>query len=119
VQPRDSRPVVKPSAGPGHPIVKESNVFKLFSDIKFLFTAPLILALLFVINLATSPGDWWVQWAALGMGIAWVVCLLRVIRAVIVVGGLAALGAWLWKRESAGKGAGAAAPQNGDPVDQA
>ena len=48
-------------------------MFKVFSDIKFLFTAPLILGMLFVINLVTSPGDWWVQWAALGMGIAWVV----------------------------------------------
>ncbi len=94
-------------------------MFKVFSDIKFLFTAPLILALLFVINLATSPGDWWVQWAALGMGIAWVVCLLRVARTVLVVGGLAALGAWLWKRESTGKAAEATAPQNGGPADGA
>lgn len=94
-------------------------MFKVFSDIKFLFTAPLILLLLFVINLATSPGDWWVQWAALGMGIAWVVCLLRVIRTVIVVGGLAALGAWLWKRESAGRNAGATPPRRTDSVEEA
>jgi hypothetical protein len=39
--------------------------------VKFLFTGPLILAFLFVINLMTSPGHWWVQWAALGIGIAW------------------------------------------------
>lgn len=68
--------------------------------IKFLFVAPFILALLFVINLMTSPGDWWFQWAALGLGIAWVVSLFRVLRAVILVGGLAALGAWLWRRHS-------------------
>lgn len=67
-------------------------------SLKFLFTAPLILALLFVINWMTSPGDWWVQWAALGLGIAWFISLLRVIRGLIVVGGLAALGAWLWRR---------------------
>lgn len=67
-------------------------------SLKFLFTAPLILALLFVINWLTSPGDWWVQWAALGIGIAWFVSLLRVLRGLIVVGGLAALGAWLWRR---------------------
>jgi len=60
--------------------------------VKFLFTAPLILLFLFVINLMTSPGHWWVQWAALGLGIAWFFSLLRVIRAVIVAGGLAALG---------------------------
>ena len=46
----------------------------------------------------TSPGHWWVQWAALGIGIAWVVSLFRVIRAVIIAGGLAALGAYLLSR---------------------
>ena len=67
--------------------------------VKFLFTAPLILLLLFVINVMTSPGHWWVQWAALGLGIAWFVSLLRVIRAVVVAGGLAALGTYLLNRQ--------------------
>ena len=67
--------------------------------VKFLFTAPLILLFLFVINLMTSPGHWWVQWAALGLGIAWFVSLMRVIRAVIVAGGLAALGTYLLNRQ--------------------
>lgn len=66
--------------------------------VKFLFTAPLILLLLIVINWMTSPGHWWVQWAALGLGIAWFVSLLKVIRAAIVAGGLAALGAYLFSR---------------------
>ena len=66
--------------------------------VKFLFTAPLILVFLFVINLMTSPGHWWVQWAALGLGIAWFSSLLRVIRAVVVAGGLAALGTYLYNR---------------------
>jgi hypothetical protein len=61
-------------------------------------TAPFILAFLVVINLMTSPGHWWVQWAALGMGIAWVFSLLRVVRAVIIAGGLAAFGAYLMNR---------------------
>jgi hypothetical protein len=65
---------------------------------KFLVKAPFILAFLFVINLLTSPHHWWVQWAALGIGIAWVFALLRVMRALILAGGLAALGAVLWKR---------------------
>ena len=43
----------------------------------------------------TSPGHWWVQWPALGIGIAWVFSLLRVIRAVVVLGGLAGLAAYL------------------------
>jgi hypothetical protein len=67
-------------------------------SVKFLFTAPLIFVLLFVINLMTSPGHWWVQWAALGLGIAWVVSLLRVVRALVLAGGLAALGVYLGRR---------------------
>ncbi len=59
--------------------------------LRFLFIGPLVLALLFVINLMTSPGDWWVQWAALGIGIAWVISLVRVLFALIVGGGLVAL----------------------------
>jgi hypothetical protein len=74
-------------------------VSKTLHSVKFLFTGPLILAFLFVINLMTSPHDWWVQWAALGIGIAWVLSLFRVIRAVILAGGLAALGAYLLNRQ--------------------
>jgi hypothetical protein len=48
----------------------------------------------------TSPGHWWVQWAALGLGIAWVISLFQVIRAVIVAGGLAALAAYLMNRRT-------------------
>ena len=66
--------------------------YKTFRAIKFLVTGPMILAMLFVINLVTSPGHWWVQWPAFGIGIAWFLSLLRVLRSVIVVGGLAALG---------------------------
>lgn len=64
----------------------------------FLVKGPLILLLLFVINLMTSPGHWWVQWAALGIGIAWVLSLFRVMRALFLVGGLAGLTAYLNRR---------------------
>lgn len=73
-------------------------MFRTLRSVKFLFTGPFILVFLVIINLVTSPGHWWVQWAALGIGIAWVVSLLRVIRAMIVLGGLAALIAYLRKR---------------------
>ena len=72
---------------------------KTLGAMKFLVTGPLILLLLFVINLVTSPGHWWVQWAALGIGIAWVISLLRVLRAVLIVGGLAALGTLLFRKK--------------------
>ncbi|MBD3220931.1 hypothetical protein GF314_06775 [bacterium] len=65
---------------------------------RFLFYGPLILVMLTVINWMTSPDEWWVQWAALGIGIAWVICLIRVIRAAIILGGLTALAAYLTRR---------------------
>ena len=71
-----------------------------FRAVKFLFMAPLIVAFLFVINLMTWNGQWWVQWAALGIGIAWVISLFKVIRAVILAGGLAALGAYLLRKNT-------------------
>lgn len=70
----------------------------LLGSIGFLVKAPVILLVLVIINLMTSPGHWWVQWAALGLGIAWVFSLLRVIRAGLVVGGLAGLIALLNRR---------------------
>lgn len=66
-------------------------------SIKFLFMAPFIVAFLFVINLMTWSGDWWVQWAALGIGIAWIINLFKVMRAILLAGGLAAIGALLLK----------------------
>lgn len=74
---------------------------RLMRSVTFLVKAPLILAMLVVINLMTSPGHWWVQWPALGMGIAWVLSLFRVLRAVVVAGGLAALAAVLMRNRRA------------------
>ena len=66
--------------------------------VKFLITAPFIVLLCLVINVMTSPGEWWVQWVAFGMGIAWVVTFVKVIRDIAVLGGLAAFGAYLLNR---------------------
>lgn len=68
---------------------------KTLKAVKFLFVGPLVLVLLVIINAMTSPGDWWVQWAALGIGIAWVISLVRVMFAVVAVGGIAAFIAYL------------------------
>jgi len=73
-------------------------MFRLFRSIRFLFMAPLIVLMIFVINLVVSPGDWWWQWAALGIGIAWVIRLFRVIGALVLAGGFAALLAYLQGR---------------------
>ncbi len=71
---------------------------RLGHSVKFLFMGPVILVMLFVINVMTSPGEWWIQWPALGIGIAWVISLFRVMRAIIVLGGLAGLAAYLSRR---------------------
>jgi hypothetical protein len=73
-------------------------VRKTVHAVGFLFKAPFILALLFVINWMTFSGEWWVKWAALGLGIAWFMCLFRVIRAALLAGGLAALAGMLANR---------------------
>ena len=65
---------------------------------KFLVIGPMILVFLGVINFMTSPGDWWVQWAALGIGIAWVINLFRVVQALIIAGGIAAVAAYFASR---------------------
>ena len=68
--------------------------------VKFLFMGPFILAFLVLINLMTWSGEWWVQWAALGIGIAWISSLIKVIRGIILAGGLAALGAYILKNRA-------------------
>ncbi len=83
---------------------------KTLHALRFLFVGPLILALLFVINLVTSPGHWWVQWAALGIGIAWVISLIRVLFALVLVGGLAALLGLLWRKQPPAAGRGVPPP---------
>jgi hypothetical protein len=71
-----------------------------YRAVKFLFMGPLILTFLVVINWMTSPGHWWVQWAALGIGIAWFSSLFRVLRALALAGGLAAFAAYLSQRKA-------------------
>jgi len=90
------------------------ELWRTFRAVKFLVTAPLLLAFLFFINLVTTPGEWWVQWAALGIGIAWVCCLFRVLRTTVLLGGLALLGTWLYRR-SQGQRSAASSPPAGPP----
>jgi hypothetical protein len=75
-------------------------MIKTLKAVRFLFVGPLILVLLIIINKMTSPGESWWKWAALGIGIAWVISLFRVLSALIMVGGLAAVGAWLMRRNA-------------------
>ncbi|MEL7061369.1 MAG: hypothetical protein AAGN46_15205 [Acidobacteriota bacterium] len=69
-------------------------------SLKFLVVGPMVVALCGVINLMTSPGHWWVQWVALGIGIAWVISLFRVVGAIFLAGGIAAFVALLQRSRS-------------------
>lgn len=73
-------------------------MLKTWRAFKFLFTGPLLLGFLVLVNLMTSPGHWWVQWAALGIGLAWLLSLLRVLRLMVLLGGFAALLAYVRKQ---------------------
>jgi hypothetical protein len=70
-------------------------MFRTLRAVRFLIMGPFILLVLVVVNLVTSPGHWWVQWAALGIGIAWIISLFRVLSAVALAGGVVALLAYL------------------------
>lgn len=67
------------------------------NSLSFLITGPIILAFLYVVNSMTGGEPWW-QWAALGIGLAWVLTLLRAMRLLLLVGGLAGLAALLGAR---------------------
>jgi len=76
------------------------HVFRIWRAVTFLFMAPFILAVCFIVNWMTYHGDWWVRWVALGLGIAWFASLFRVIRAVVILGGIAALATYLAQRKT-------------------
>lgn len=83
-----------------------SSTLRLYRAVRLLFLGPLILFLLLIVNLVTWHGHWWVQWAALGIGIAWVLCLFRVAPAAIVLGRVAARVAYLNRRKGNNLGPG-------------
>ena len=67
------------------------------NSLSFLITGPIILGFLFFVDLMTPGGSWW-QWAALGIGLAWVLTLMRAVRMLLMVGGLAGLAALMTSR---------------------
>ncbi len=74
-------------------------MFRTLRAVRFLFTGPFILLVVYIVSRVTPSGGEWFKWAALGIGIAWLVSLVRVIQALFLVGGLAALVMWLRKRD--------------------
>jgi hypothetical protein len=84
--------------------------------LKALFTVGLCA----LINAMTSPGHWWFQWVALGMGIATVIALAKGLRAALLLGLVAFAGWWLYRRfgaaarETFAQWAASTQPQVGD-----
>jgi hypothetical protein len=74
-------------------------------DLSRAITMPLkalfVVGLCAVINAMTSPGHWWFQWVALGMGIATVVALAKGLRTFLVLGLLAGAGWIVYRRHGA------------------
>jgi hypothetical protein len=61
------------------------------------FTALFTLAICTTIDWVTSPGHWWVQWVALGFGIAIACAWARALKLLIGAGLLAALAAFAYR----------------------
>lgn len=62
------------------------------------FKALFVVGLCAVINAMTSPGHWWFQWVALGMGIATLVALARGARTLLVLALAGWVGVKIYKR---------------------
>lgn len=71
------------------------------------FTAIFVVGICFFVNWMTAPGHWWVGWVAFGMGIAVVCAWARALKVIVAAGGLAAIGALLWKARQDGRFGGA------------
>ena len=62
------------------------------------FKAVFVVGLCLLINWWTSPGHWWVQWVALGMGIAVLVAWARALRLLLAAAVLGVVGNWAYRR---------------------
>jgi hypothetical protein len=84
-----------------NPLISASHIAK---AVTFPFTAIFVIGLCTFINWFTSPGHWWVQWVAFGMGIALLCIWARALKALVGAGVIAGLGylayRW-WQRRQA------------------
>ena len=84
------------------------NPIKPLTDaITFPFTFIYVVGLCAFINYFTSPGDWWVQWVAFGMGIALFTIWFRAFQFLIASVGVAAVGYFIhrwWENRKSMKG---------------
>ena len=56
-----------------------------------------VVGLCALINAMTSPGEWWFQWVALGMGIAVLVAWARAVKTLLLLALLWVGGRWVYR----------------------
>jgi len=76
----------------------------LIKAITFPFHAIFVVGLCYLVNWVTSPGHWWAQWVAFGMGIALLCVWARALKVVLMTVGIVA-GAYLIHRWWTGRAA--------------
>ncbi len=74
-----------------------SLVSDLTRAITYPFRMIFVVGLCAFINYFTSPGVWWVQWVAFGMGIGLIVVWARAIKALVAAIGIAAIGYFVYR----------------------
>lgn len=85
-----------------NPFELAARPFKNLTDaVTMPFQAIFVVGLCFFINWMTSPGYWWVKWVAFGMGIAVLVAWARALKTLAILGLLAAIGWFIYKRYGA------------------
>jgi hypothetical protein len=77
----------------------------LTAAVTYPFRMLFVIGLCAFINYFTSPGVWWVQWVAFGMGIGLITVWARAFKALVLTVGIAAIGyfayRWWKNRKSA------------------
>ncbi len=81
-----------------NPLSPLSNTYDAVAS---LFRFVFVVGLCYAINAFTSPGQWWAQWVAFGMGIAVFVAWARAIKSVLGALVVGAIGVWVFKRYGA------------------
>ena len=67
------------------------------------FKMVFVIGICALVNMMTSPGVWWVQWVAFGMGIGLIAVWFRAFKTLIATVGFAAIGYFIyrwWKNRS-------------------
>jgi hypothetical protein len=74
-----------------------SPVTDLTKAITYPFKMVFVVGICALVNYMTSPGVWWVQWVAFGMGIGLIAVWFRALKTLIATIGVAAIGYFIYR----------------------